>query len=43
MLSHIPGLRNGGVLVVAGVVACLIATLVVLPAWDRAADIIRRR
>jgi predicted RND superfamily exporter protein len=42
-LSHVPGLRNGGVLVAAGVVACLIATLVVLPAWDRAASMIRRR
>jgi len=42
-LSHVPGLRNGGALVAAGVVACLIATLVVLPAWDRAASIIRRR
>lgn len=42
-LSHVPGLRNGGVLVAAGVLACLITTLVVLPAWDRAASIIRKR
>ena len=43
LLSHVPGLRSGGALVAAGVVACLIATLVVLPAWDRATSIIRRR
>jgi len=43
MLSHVPGLRSGGALVAAGVVACLMATLIVLPAWDRAASIIRRR
>ena len=43
MRSHVPGLRRGGALVAAGVVACLIATLVVLPAWDRATSIIRRR
>ncbi len=43
MLSRVPGLRSGGALVAAGVVACLIATLVVLPAWDRATSIIRRR
>jgi hypothetical protein len=40
MLSHIPGLRSGGALVTAGVVASLAATLIVLPAW---ATIIRRR
>ena len=43
MLSHVPGLRSGGALIAAGVVVCLVATLVVLPAWDRAASIIRRR
>jgi len=42
MLSHVPGLRSGGALITAGVVVCLVATLVVLPAWDRAASIIRR-
>jgi predicted RND superfamily exporter protein len=33
-LSHVPGLRTGGLLVAAGVLACLAATLVVLPALE---------
>lgn len=32
LLSHVPGLRHGGVLVALGVLACLVATLGVLPA-----------
>lgn len=43
MFSHIPGLRSGGALVASGVVVCLIATLVILPAWDRARSMIRGR
>jgi len=43
MLSHLPGLRSGGALITAGVAVCLVATLVVLPAWDRAAAMIRGR
>jgi predicted RND superfamily exporter protein len=35
-LSQIPGLRNGGLLVAAGVLACLLSTLVVLPALESA-------
>jgi predicted RND superfamily exporter protein len=31
-LSQVPGLRNGGLLVAIGVLACLLATLLVLPA-----------
>lgn len=31
-LSRVPGLRSGGMIVALGVVACLLATLVVLPA-----------
>ncbi len=34
LLSHIPGLRNGGLLIAAGVFACLLATVVVLPALE---------
>lgn len=34
VLSSIPGLRNGGALIAVGVVACLLATLLVLPALD---------
>ncbi len=34
LLSHIPGLRNGGLLIAAGVLACLLATVVVLPAIE---------
>lgn len=34
VLSDIPALRRGGVLVAAGVMACLLATVVVLPAID---------
>ncbi len=36
VLSHIPGLRNGGLLIAAGVLACLLATLMVLPAIEAA-------
>jgi predicted RND superfamily exporter protein len=43
VFSHIPGLRSGGALVASGVVACLIVTLVILPAWDRARSMIRGR
>jgi len=32
--SRVPGLRNGGLLVSIGVVACLLATLLVLPALE---------
>lgn len=31
-LSRVPGLRSGGIIVALGVIACLVATLVVLPA-----------
>ncbi len=34
LLSHIPGLRNGGVLIAAGVLVCLLATVMVLPAIE---------
>ncbi len=34
LLSHIPGLRNGGLLIAAGVLACLLATVIVLPAIE---------
>ncbi len=37
VLSHIPGLRNGGLLIATGVVACLLATVLVLPAIEAAA------
>lgn len=33
-LSHVPGLQRAGQLVAAGMVACLLATLVALPALD---------
>jgi predicted RND superfamily exporter protein len=33
-LSQIPGLRNGGLLVAVGVLACLLTTLLVLPAIE---------
>lgn len=36
-LSQIPGLRRGGLLIAAGVAACLLATLLVLPALEAAA------
>jgi predicted RND superfamily exporter protein len=32
--SHLPGLRQGGILISFGVLACLAATLVVLPAFE---------
>jgi predicted RND superfamily exporter protein len=35
VLSSVPGLRRGGLLVALGVVFCLVATLFVLPALDR--------
>jgi hypothetical protein len=35
-LSQIPGLRRGGLLIAAGVAACLLATLLVLPALEAA-------
>lgn len=35
VLSHVPALRNGGLLMCVGNLLCLIATLVVLPAIDR--------
>ena len=34
-LSGVPALRNGGLLIATGVVACLLATLLVLPALER--------
>ncbi len=37
VLSTVPGLRNGGLLIAAGVAACLAATLLVLPAIEAAA------
>ncbi len=36
-LSRIPGLQNGGLLIAAGVAACLLATVLVLPAIEAAA------
>jgi predicted RND superfamily exporter protein len=32
--SHVPGLRRGGVLVSLAVLACLVATVLVLPALE---------
>jgi predicted RND superfamily exporter protein len=40
-LSHVPGLRSGGLLVSVGVLACLAATLLVLPALEAAIDVRR--
>lgn len=36
-LSQIPGLRNGGLLIAAGVAACFLATVMVLPALESVA------
>lgn len=36
VLSRVPGLRSGGLLVAVGVVACWVATLAVLPAFEAA-------
>ncbi len=35
-LSRIPGLQNGGLMIATGVMACLIATLLILPAIEAA-------
>ncbi len=40
LLSHIPGLRSGGLLIASGVMVCLLATVLVLPAIEAVA---RRR
>ena len=42
-LSHVPGLRSGGILIFGGVAACLIATLLVLPALGEAMKKTRAR
>lgn len=42
-LSHVPGLRTGGILTAVGVVACLLATVLVLPALESVAARWRRR
>ncbi len=42
LLSHIPGLRNGGLLIATGVAACLLATVLVLPAIEAAGGAGRR-
>lgn len=34
MLSRVPGLRHGGLLIGAGLTSCLVVTLVILPALD---------